>query len=246
MTRLSIITATFNSAPHIQRCLSSVSKVLQGIDYEHIIIDGISTDGTLEYITYYASLYENVVVCNQPPNGIYSALNLGVNLCSGDYVMFLHSDDVLLDDFRYILENELVSDVCFCGVEIFYKNGIYRKYMPYHFPSKLMYSIYPPPHTGMVLKSSVLKNFKFDLKYEIASDYKQLLELLDDSRFTKTYLKVCVVLMASGGASTKLKNTRKIFLEECSILSEKGFFLKNSIVIAKKISKIFSFRYRIF
>lgn len=243
MSKLSIITATFNSAAHIERCLNSVRKVLKDIDYEHIIIDGNSTDGTLEYIDAYANMYENVKVYNQPPHGIYSALNLGIKSCTGDYVFFLHSDDTLLKSFKSVLGSNFTSDIYFCGVKIKYKNKFYRKYNPIYFSSKYLNAIFPPPHTGMIIRLEVLKKYQFDTKYKIASDYMQLLKLLQNPDLTKTYIQTYIVLMASGGASTKFANGPKIFAEEMKILSEHRALFKVPILLAKKLCKIFTFRY---
>lgn len=243
MSKLSIITLTFNSGAYIQRCLSSVRQVLKDIDFEHIIIDGNSTDGTLEYINTYANSYENVTIHNQTPSGIYSALNLGIKSCTRDYVLFLHSDDILLEEFKSFLEKKLTSDIYFCGVEIMYKNKFYRKYKPYYFASKYMNAIYPPPHTGMVIRLECLKKYQFDVKYKIASDYMQLLELLQKSELTKTYVQAFIVSMASGGKSTKLTNSIKIFEEELKILHEQRISFKILILIVKKLCKVFTFRY---
>lgn len=243
LSQLTIITATRNSEATIQNCLKSVQRVLKDYNFQHIIVDGNSTDQTMKHLRKYARSNDNVIINEQEPSGIYSALNLGIDLSTSEYVMFLHSDDVLLDTFRSVIEKGFTADVYFFGVEIIYSKNIYRQYYPFKFNSKYLDAIYPPPHTGMIVKLACLKNYKFDPKYKIASDYKQLLQLAGNLTLEKVYKKLKIVSMSAGGASTDFKNGSNIFFEEKSILQEQRFSLKTFILIAKKLSKLFMFRY---
>jgi glycosyltransferase len=90
--KISIITATYNSAAHIADCLASVNSQTHK-NIEHIIVDGASTDNTLEII----KTTENRVaqLISEPDHGIYDALNKGIRLATGDIIGFLHADDTL-------------------------------------------------------------------------------------------------------------------------------------------------------
>jgi glycosyltransferase len=93
--KISIITATYNSAAHIAGCLASVNSQSYN-NIEHIIVDGASTDNTLEMIK--ATIpkgQENrdTRLISEPDHGIYDALNKGIRLATGDIIGFLHADD---------------------------------------------------------------------------------------------------------------------------------------------------------
>ena len=89
--KVSIITAVFNNRDFIEDCIKSVLSQTYK-DIEHIIIDGCSTDGTLDVIKNYNDKIAKWI--SESDNGIYDALNKGISLASGDVIGFLHADDV--------------------------------------------------------------------------------------------------------------------------------------------------------
>ena len=95
--KVSIVTATYNSAKCIQTCIDSVLSQKYS-NFEHIIIDGKSSDNTVEIIK--SNLKnQKIKFISETDKGIYDALNKGIKLCSGDIIGFVHSDDVLATDF---------------------------------------------------------------------------------------------------------------------------------------------------
>ena len=93
--KVSIITATYNSAESIVACLDSVANQSALADIEHIVVDGISTDDTLHYVSGFTHIKH---ILSQRDRGIYHAFNKGVGLATGDIIYFLNSDDVLADN----------------------------------------------------------------------------------------------------------------------------------------------------
>lgn len=92
---LTIVTVTKNCAATIERTLDSVSAVKQpGVEY--VVVDGVSTDSTLEVISARGGLVDRLV--SEPDNGIYNAMNKGVGLARGKYVLFINGDDELVAD----------------------------------------------------------------------------------------------------------------------------------------------------
>jgi len=89
--KISIITVCFNSEATIELCLNSVASQ-SWANVEHIIVDGCSTDSTLQLIE--ENRQGNMVVVSEPDNGIYDAMNKGLSLATGDYVAYLNSDDL--------------------------------------------------------------------------------------------------------------------------------------------------------
>ncbi|MEO8886312.1 MAG: glycosyltransferase family 2 protein [Mucilaginibacter sp.] len=90
--RLSVITVVYNNAQHIERTLLSVLNQTY-TDIEYIVVDGASTDGTLDIINKYTDRITKVIT--EPDAGIYDAMNKGLTLATGDYVLFMNSGDEL-------------------------------------------------------------------------------------------------------------------------------------------------------
>ena len=93
MLKLSIITVVFGGETTIRDCIESVLN--QNVPVEHIIIDGGSTDGTLEIIDKYRDKISQLI--SEPDNGIYNAMNKGIKLATGDIIGILNSDDFYAD-----------------------------------------------------------------------------------------------------------------------------------------------------
>ncbi len=90
---LSIITVTYNAEKELPATMQSISEQTFG-DYEHLVVDGASSDGTLAVAERYASGRTRVV--SEPDQGLYDAMNKGLRLAEGDYVMFLNAGDALV------------------------------------------------------------------------------------------------------------------------------------------------------
>lgn len=95
--RISVITATYNAADVLPRLVKSLTCQTDQ-EFEWVVVDGESSDGTLEIIEKAKSLLHDVVVDSRADHGIYDALNRGVRLCSGCYYIVLGADDQLLED----------------------------------------------------------------------------------------------------------------------------------------------------
>ena len=99
--KLSIITCAYNSAPYLQECLDSVvAQCLPRGTYEHIIVDGCSEDASRSILEDYKATHpdRSIVLEQRPPHGIYNAMNEGLKIAQGEYVLFLHADDYLVPD----------------------------------------------------------------------------------------------------------------------------------------------------
>ncbi len=91
--KVSVITACWNAGAHIERCLASI-RSQQDVELEHILVDGLSTDNTLEILERYRQEAPYCVkIHSGPDNGIYDAMNLGIEIAEGDLLNFLNSDD---------------------------------------------------------------------------------------------------------------------------------------------------------
>ncbi len=117
---LSIITPTYNAGSTIGKAIESVAN--QHLkEIEHVIIDGVSEDDTVEIIRSYQKKYTHIRFISEPDRGAYEAMNKGIDLSSGEWIYFLGADDVLVNE--HILQ-ELYDEGFFFQEKVFYGNVI--------------------------------------------------------------------------------------------------------------------------
>jgi len=229
--KISVITATKNSAETLIECLQSL-QCQDHADLEHIIIDGNSTDASLEIIA--QNLTPSMVVRSGPDRGIYDALNKGIEIATGDVIGFLHSDDVyasptVLANVAGVLEDPKVSGV-YGDLEFFSKSNPARvlrrwKSRPYRFGDIQLG--WMPPHPTLYVRRDFYENLGgFDTSLKIASDYHSVIKLFSDPDFKPAYLPQTMVRMRWGGASTKsISAIVKKSIEDWSALRRSDFNL---------------------
>ncbi len=206
---LTIITATYNNEATIADCLDSVCNQSH-LPFEHLIIDGQSTDGTLQII----QSYSHVTVISEPDKGIYDALNKGIRAARGDIIGFLHADDMyassnvlqkVLEVFETTHCDAVYGDLNYVHPQNTKK--IIRKWVAGKYSrSKLRWGWMPPHPTFFVKKEIYQKYGLFDLAYTIAADYELMLRFLWKYRITPEYLPIVMINMRTGGKSNRLSN----------------------------------------
>ena len=119
--KLSIITIAYNNLEGLKRTLQTVANQSYD-DFEQIVIDGGSKDGSLDVIKSYEGLIPNYKWVSEPDKGIYDAMNKGIDLAEGEYCLFLNAGDVLYGDsvIEELMCNNPSSDIVSC-------NSIYEK-----------------------------------------------------------------------------------------------------------------------
>ena len=166
---VTIITAVFNGEKYLEECIKSLHN--QKYDnIEHIIIDGGSTDKTIEII----KKYENKIDywCQKKDQGIYDAFNIGMKLAKGDYIGFLNSDDTYAEHaFVYLLNYlEKFPDKDFIFGSVKKHWGVLYGYRPYKI--RWSWGFYSSHSTGFFIKSKSANEVGlYSLKYKFSSDY---------------------------------------------------------------------------
>lgn len=232
--KVTVITVSFNSSKTILGTLQSVA----GQSYpslEHIIIDGGSTDNTLQIIRNFCSKHVLILI-SEPDDGIYDAMNKGISLATGDIVAILNSDD-LYQDYKVIekvvtmFEKNRVD--CVFGdlvyVDPIDTNKILRKWTASDFvPGSFKFG-WHPPHPSFFVRRDVYENFgKFDVSLKVSADFEIMLRFLERCRIRSIYLPETLVKMRVGGESGKsLKN---ILIGNQNILKA---FDKNNVPVNK-------------
>lgn len=213
---ISIITVVLNGEKHLEECILSLHNQ-KFKNYEHIIIDGGSTDLTLKIIKKYEDKID--YWCQKKDKGLYDAFNLGMKLCRGKYLGFLNSDDVFTPDAfnylkRYIDENK-EKDFIFGSVKKHW--GILHGYKPY----KIHWSwgFYSSHSTGFFIKlTSAKKVGLYNLKYKYSSDYDYFFRMIIKNKMKGIGTKKDELfgIFRRGGFSSKIK-FKDHFFEEMKI-----------------------------
>ena len=212
--RISIIIATFNRGHFIESCVLSILR--QTIkDVEIVIIDGRSTDSTLDKLQPLIENNQNIKFYSESDLGIYDALNKGIEKANGDIIGFVHSDDILfeaniLEKIINTLQNREIDGV-YGDLEYVHRIDVnkglrYWKSCPFN--NKLLKKGWTPPHPSLYLKKEVYnKHGKFNLEYKISADYDFMLRIFKDDSLKFEYIPRVITRMRTGGISNKnLKN----------------------------------------
>ena len=201
--KISIITVTKNSDKFLQEAINSVSKQKYR-NFEHIIVDGASTDQTLNIIKKNKSDIKKWI--SEPDLGLYYAMNKGIDLCSGDIIGILNSDDVYFPETlstvnRYFNENQI--DFLFGRV---YKH----KLMYGFFPKKIKWTFgfYTTHSVGFFIKKrSQDKIGHYNTKYKWSADYDLFYKMIEKYKMRGIATKKEEVfgIFRQGGLSSRIK-----------------------------------------
>ncbi len=243
--RVSIITVTYNSELFLKSCIDSVKNQTYK-PIEHIIIDGSSKDNTLKII----KGYDHLKYLSEDDNGIYDAINKGIQLSSGDIIGILNSDDTLADNKvvgRIVkeFENSEVAAV-FSDVQFVKRNDIsipVRFYSSKFFKSWMFKFGFQPAHPTFYVKRELFKKFgdyRTDLK--IAGDFELLLRFILKNQIRYNYVKDLWVKMRVGGVSTSgIKSVLQLNEEIIRAHKINGLYTNKFFVYSKYLIKWWGF-----
>jgi glycosyltransferase len=205
--KITIITVAYNSAATIADTLRSVAAQTHP-DIEHIVIDGASTDATLERVRAHGAHVSRLV--SEADSGIYHAMNKGLALATGEMVGFLNADDMLADprtiaDIAHAAETEIdavYGDLVYVMEESANTVVRYWRGGPFQ-PHSFRYGWMPPHPTLYVRRSALVLCGGFDVRLRIAADYEFMLRYLRSPGIRVAYLPKVLVRMRTGGASNR-------------------------------------------
>ena len=197
---LTIITVTKNCNSTISKTLESISEIKSN-DIEYIVVDGISEDGTLEKLKEYLSVIDFLI--SESDNGIYDAMNKGVSIASGEYILFINGDDhIHCENFNLIIESlkQRTAEVYCSQTLAFDSNGQSKVLVANKWLLPFYNSI---PHPSSFVSRSLLNLYPFRGDLRIASDYDLFLKLLISRRKFKT-VNIISAIHNRGGASSNV------------------------------------------
>jgi len=179
MIKLSIITVTLNDRDGLVKTLESVSHIDKST-YEHVVIDGGSTDGSLDVLKDFSEKLD--VVVSESDNGIYDAMNKGVLNSTGNVVCFLNAGDKALDGYidhpvRIFSKNSSI-DYCYGGVLLHGSRD--KTYLPRKICTTSEYlQAMPFPHPGLFVKKKLFNKIGyFDLSKKITADHEWIVRMI--------------------------------------------------------------------
>ena len=233
MPSISIITIVYNNVKDIERTIQSV--INQTYPYiEYIIVDGASSDGTLEAIKRYESRIAKII--SEKDNGIYDAMNKGLALATGDYVLFMNSGDEIyaLDTVEKVMALDTDADIFYGETEMFDEQWRSLGQRRHKAPEKLSIDSFKygmsVSHQAIYVKRSIAGFY--NAEYRLSSDIDWVLNAISKARKivnTKMYVAKYLV----GGMSKKkhkqsLIERFKIFSKYYGVLPN----ILNHIIIA--------------
>ena len=204
--KVSIITVCYNSDSTIEDTIRSVIHQSYK-DIEYIVVDGKSSDRTVEIIEKFSSDIEHVI--SERDNGMYDAINKGIELSSGDIIGILNADDfytdsqVISDVVNLFLNSDcdgIYADLYYVDdkdtdrLKRYWKSGNYKH-------GKFLKGWMPPHPTFFLKKSCYQKYGKYNLLFKSAADYELMLRMIHKYCIRLSYLKRVIVKMRVGGMS---------------------------------------------
>lgn len=245
--KVSIITVTFNSSATLEQTIRSViNQTYKNIEY--IIVDGKSTDDTLKITEKYKNYISKII--SQKDKGLYDAINMGIELATGDVIGILHSDDFYLgteviQKYVNVFEKEkcdaVYADLYYVDKENTdkivrkWKSGIYHK--------NSFINGWMPPHPSFFVKKEIYSKYgKFNLDFKTAADYELMLRFILRDKISIGYLPEFTVKMRVGGKSNvSVKNRVNANLEDRMAWSINGLKPKFYTLYLKPLRKILQF-----
>jgi glycosyltransferase involved in cell wall biosynthesis len=219
--KISVITVCYNSALTIKDTLESVALQCYE-DYEHLIIDGGSKDGTLEVIRTWKG--HPVRLISESDEGIYDAMNKGLRLATGEVVGFLNSDDFYADSSALVKIADAFQDE---SVEACYGDLVYvsqdncrivRYWKSTPFIKGSFAKGWCPAHpTFYVRKSTIERLGRFDRSFKLAADVEFMMRYLENGKIRTAHISSVLVRMRVGGVTNNswaniLRQNREIFV----------------------------------
>jgi glycosyltransferase len=244
--KITIITATYNSATTLADAMASVlGQTYPHIEY--IVVDGASTDHTVALLQSFQQNHPNLRYVSEPDKGIYDALNKGIAMATGDILGFVHADDMLAhnDTIAHIAAAFKANNCDGVYGDLHYVNAqdptkVVRNWKSQTFKKSLLNRGWMPAHPTLYLKTELYRNYGvFDTSFRIAADYELILRLFKQPQLQFYYLPKTIVNMRVGGASNRsLQNILQKSKEDYRALKMHGLPMPWWILAWKNLSKV--------
>jgi len=241
--RVSVITVCLNSKETIEDTIKSV----RGQDYadiEHIVIDGGSTDGTVDILRRYEGASCRFV--SEPDDGIYDAMNKGLRNSTGQIIAFLNSDDTYAGQTTI---SKVVATIRQNGYEALYGdieyvdgrnfNKVVRYWRAGDYKKGAFYTGWVPPHPTFFCKRELFEEFGcFDTTYRVAGDFELMFRFVETHRIKVGYIPTTLVKMRTGGRANRINGIIRGNREIIRVLRANGVKFPLRFFLQKPFRKV--------
>lgn len=237
--KISVVTVCYNEKNTIRETVESVLGQKYD-DYEYIIMDGASTDGTCDIIREYAD-NPKVKYISEPDTGLFNAMNKSLSLVSGKYVIFMNSGDLFFDEkVLGDVDPYLREDIVYGDVLRRTKEGSYiQKYKGTHWERiRMMLCGLAFCHQTQFTKSEVMKHYGFREDHKITADFDFVVRALSDKRSFKHVDRVICSFDHDGGISADKSNYLQMVKEDDSSIRECFPLLYYVTIIPKRLFRL--------
>jgi len=242
--KISIITVVFNNVRTIEDTIRAV-EMQNYSDVEHIVIDGASTDGTLDVLQRHQDKITKLV--SEPDRGIFDAMNKGLRLATGEVVGFLNADDIYADTAIFHTVADVFADETIeaCYADLVYVDPVninkqvrYWKSKPFR-PGMFSTGWVPAHPTFFARRTTYARDGGFDESLGLAADYELMLRLLERHRIKAVYVPKVFVKMRLGGASNRsLRNIVQQNIDIYRSCKKNQISISPWVFIAKPLAKL--------
>ena len=250
LSRVSVVTTVLNGASTIESAIESVLGQTHQ-DIEYIIVDGGSTDGTVDVIGRYGDRIARFV--SEPDRGIFDGMNKGIMLASGEIIGILNADDMYASDG--VIETvaramqEQNADVCWGDlvyVDASDTDKVIRYWRSSRYEDGKFRRGWMPPHPTFFVKKGVYDEYGvFDLTFPIAADYELMLRFLEKHKVKSCYIpEVLVRMRAWGNSNRSVRNIVRGNIECYRAWDANGLRINPLRILLKPLSKVSQFMER--
>ena len=232
--QLSIVTVCYNEKDIGRTCESIVSQSCQ--DFEWIVVDGGSTDGSLEVIKHYKERID--ILISEPDNGIYDAMNKGIRLAKGKWINFMNGGDTFADngivgDFLHFAGDNPAADVIYGDFNRMLPDGGVRKSEFPDVVDKVFFYNKSVNHQASFIRSRLFRRFgMYDETFRIAADMDKWLMFVNNGCLFRHWERYVANFYLDGISSTH----KQLLAEELGCIHEKRYGRREEKTVLQKIS----------
>ena len=205
--KVSIVTVVYNAQDVLEKAILSVlNQAYDNIEY--LIIDGKSTDSTVEIIKKYDN---NIIWISEPDNGIFDAMNKGLKISTGDWMLFLGADDTLEPDgIQNLINHTNDADIVYGNTHLIFKNGQKRK--QFSDPVECIKHKMIAAHQSFIVKKKVFDTIgNFNLEYKLSADYDFMIRAYLSNHTFKKINEFVANYNIYGQSSNIIQNTQELY-----------------------------------
>ena len=213
-TLISVITVCLNSEADIERTIRSVLDQ-DGVDFEYLVKDGQSLDSTVRIAENYRNRFKKKSITyriiSQRDSGLYDAMNQAAGFASGEWIIYINAGDALYDNSVLSRLSSEISE----GVDVVYGDAVQLDNDKYKLLKakgiETIKYINPICHQAALTRTTIVKKYRFDLKYPIAADFDLFLRLYlsNENSFKKLNFPVCIFRLGGISSSRVFQRERE-------------------------------------